>query len=125
MLPHVNSRQVGKRYENMALAHLQSVGLIFVAANVQYRFGEIDLIMQDQQTLVFIEVRFRRSSRFGGAIPSITHSKRQRLLHAAGHWLMERDLSLETTDCRFDIFAITGNQVEWFQNAINEDNLCH
>lgn len=122
-MPHVSRRKVGKRYENMALTYLQKAGLTLIAENIYYPVGEIDLIMQDKQTLVFIEVRFRRTAMFGGAVPSVTRQKRQRLLQAASYWLMEKELSLESTDCRFDIFAITGNQVEWIQNAFNEDNI--
>lgn len=117
------TRQTGKRYETMALSYLQKAGLTFVASNVNYPFGELDLIMRDGAAWVFIEVRFRRSSSFGGAVSSITPQKRRRLLQAAGYWLMEQNLSLETADCRFDIFAITGNEVEWIQNAFNEDNI--
>lgn len=123
LLQHANRKTVGKRYENLALSYLLQAGLTFIAENIRYSAGEIDLIMQDGHTLVFIEVRFRRSAAFGGAIPSITRAKRQRLLRAASHWLMERDLSLDNTDCRFDVFAITGNQVEWLPNAFNEDNI--
>lgn len=117
------NRQTGKRYENMALSYLQKAGLVCVACNINYPEGELDLIMQDGLTWVFVEVRFRRSSAFGGAVVSVTRQKRERLLKAAARWLMDKNLSIENADCRFDIFAITGNEVEWIQNAFNEDNI--
>jgi putative endonuclease len=125
LLPHVNRLTLGKRYENIALSYLQKAGLELIERNVCYPVGELDLIMSDRQTIVFVEVRFRRSDAFGGAIQSVTLKKQRRLLKAASHWLMAQNRSLEDTDCRFDIFAITGNEVEWIENAFNLDDICN
>lgn len=117
----VNRRLVGERYEQLALTHLTQAGLTLIARNVTYRHGELDLIMQQDATIVFIEVRFRRSAHFGGAAASVTSFKQQRLLLAATHWLAEQNKSFDHTSCRFDVFAITGNQVEWIVDAFNND----
>ncbi|QHB34083.1 YraN family protein [Yersinia canariae] len=117
----MNQRDTGKHYENQARVYLERAGLVFKAANVTYQSGEIDLIMRDGATWVFVEVRFRRNALFGGAAASVTYSKQQRLLRAAAIWLAQRGACFATTPCRFDVFAITGSQLEWLPNAFNTD----
>ncbi|CNH68372.1 YraN family protein [Yersinia pekkanenii] len=117
----MSQRNTGTHYENQARRHLERAGLMFKAANVSYKCGEIDLIMRDESTWVFVEVRFRRNDLFGGAAASVTYRKQQRLLQAATIWLAQRGASFASTACRFDVFAITGSQVEWLPNAFNAD----
>ncbi len=111
----------GKLHERRARRFLQRAGLKWVASNVSYRSGEIDLIMRDMQQWVFVEVRFRQTNGYGGALASITRQKRQRLLKAAALWLAARQQSFATTDCRFDIVAVTGNRLQWLKNAFNTE----
>jgi len=99
---------------------LQSKGLHFIAANVRERGGEIDLIMREGSTTVFVEVRYRRSAQFGGAAASVTQSKQHKLLQTARLWLARHNGSFDTVDCRFDVLAFTGNDVEWFKDAFND-----
>ncbi|HHG9944113.1 TPA: YraN family protein [Yersinia enterocolitica] len=117
----MNQRDTGTHYENQARHYLERAGLVFKAANVTYQNGEIDLIMRDGDTWVFVEVRFRRNALFGGAAASVTYSKQQRLLRAATIWLAQRNSCFATTPCRFDVFAITGSELEWLPNAFNAD----
>ncbi|CCG88590.1 YraN family protein [Erwinia piriflorinigrans] len=118
---HLSRQQQGANRENQARRLLETSGLHFVAANVRYRIGEIDLIMRDKQVWVFVEVRYRRNALFGGAAISVTRSKQLKLLQAAAMWLHSRRQSFDTTDCRFDVVAITGEQVEWLPNAFTAD----
>jgi len=115
------TRACGDKYEAFARRYLERAGLIFVAANVACRAGEIDLIMRDQQTWVFVEVRYRRNADFGGAAASVTVQKQQRLLRAASFWLAGKNASFDTSSCRFDVFAITGSQIEWLRDAFNAE----
>lgn len=115
------TRACGDKYEAFARRYLEKAGLTFVAANVACRAGEIDLIMHDQQTWVFVEVRYRRNASFGGAAASVTVHKQQRLLRAASFWLAGKNASFDTSSCRFDVFAITGSQVEWLRDAFNAE----
>lgn len=71
----LTKRQQGAEFEYQARLFLESQGLTFIAANQQFRCGELDLIMQDQQTLVFIEVRQRSNPNFGDAIESVNLAK--------------------------------------------------
>ncbi|NDJ59089.1 YraN family protein [Enterobacteriaceae bacterium 4M9] len=107
----------GAHYEAQARRWLERKGLRFVAANVHVRGGELDLIMMQGATTVFIEVRYRASARFGGASASVTQAKQQKLLHAAAVWLARQNGSFDTVDCRFDVLAFTGSEVEWIVNA--------
>ncbi|KLN46418.1 hypothetical protein AAY77_08625 [Providencia rettgeri] len=113
----------GRYYENQALAFLKKQGLTFIERNTRNRGGEIDLIMRDKTVWVFIEVRFRKNCDYGDALLSVNWHKRRKLLAAAKIWLAQRQESFETSACRFDICAITGNQFDWIQNAFNENDI--
>jgi putative endonuclease len=105
----------GDRAEAHAESHLQSRGFTPVARNYRCRYGEIDLIMNDAATLVFVEVRFRKNGDFGGAIGSIHQRKQQRLIAAANHYLMKLS---NPPACRFDVVLIDAvGKIEWIQDA--------
>lgn len=109
---------LGQSAESHAETFLKTHGLKLVARNWRCRFGEIDLIMQDGATLVFIEVRLRSRSDFGGAAASVTPAKQKKLLAAARQYLG----ALKTMPpCRFDVIAFNGNAPpEWIQNAFDD-----
>lgn len=117
----VNRQRIGAEQEQQARRYLERAGLRWVASNVRYRNGELDLIMQDGDCWVFVEVRYRRDARFGGAAASVTRQKQQKLLRAAALWLLERNGSFATVNCRFDIIAITGHELEWLPDAFHAD----
>jgi putative endonuclease len=109
----------GEAAEALAAAFLERKGLAIVARNYRCRLGEIDLVAREGTTTVFVEVRQRASSAFGGAAASITASKRARLLRAARHYL-SRLPSLP--ECRFDALLIEGEppRIEWIRDAFGE-----
>ena len=109
----------GAEAEAMAAAFLERKGLKIVERNYRCRLGEIDLVARDGGTTVFIEVRRRASSAFGGAAQSITAGKRQRLLKAARHYLSRLRV---TPQCRFDALLIEGEppRIEWIRDAFGE-----
>lgn len=115
----ISKRSQGTFYEQKARAFLETQGLTFVAANQNFKCGELDLIMQDGQTLVFVEVRQRKSNRFGSAVESIDYRKQQKWQNAANLWLIKRGQSLETANCRFDAVAFEGNDTPvWIPNFL-------
>ena len=116
----LSRKQTGDAWEATARRWLEGKGLRFVAANVRSRGGEIDLIMRQGPTTVFVEVRYRKTARYGSAAASITRSKQLKLLAAARFWLARHNGSFDTVDCRFDVVAFTGNDVEWIQDAFND-----
>lgn len=117
------SKQLGDAAEARALAHLQGHGLRLVERNYRVargpsaRGGEIDLILRDRDgTLVFVEVRSRRGTAYGGAAASIGATKLARLRLAARHYLGRLAVP---PPCRFDVVAIDGDGIEWIQAAFD------
>jgi len=109
----------GAHAEQWAAQYLQQQGMKPVAQNYRSRFGEIDLIMQDGATLVFIEVRLRRNATFGGAAASIDTHKQQRIIRTAQQYLANL---ARTPPCRFDAVLMDdaqGRNVQWLKNAFD------
>jgi putative endonuclease len=112
------TKVAGERAEARAERHLRAQGMTILARNYRCRGGEIDLVCRDRLTLVFVEVRSRRSAAFGGAAASITAHKRARIVFAAQHYLLAH--SSERVDCRFDCVLIEGaalDRIEWLRDA--------
>ncbi|NYE62613.1 putative endonuclease [Duganella sp. 1224] len=114
-MPRTPQQRLGRQGEDRALAHLQAHGLTLLERNFLCKSGEIDLIMQDGPLLVFVEVRQRASSHFGGAVYSVTPAKQQRLLRAAQYYLLRHKIP---PPCRFDVVAIDQEKLSWMQNAL-------
>ena len=115
-----NKRSQGSIYEQKARAYLEMQGLKFIAANQTFKCGELDLVMADGDTVVFVEVRQRKSNRFGSAVESIDYRKQQKWINAANIWLFtKRNQSLDTAKCRFDVVAFEGdNPPLWLPNFL-------
>lgn len=112
----INANNAGLEAEKLAATFLAKHGLKLVTQNYHCRFGEIDLIMQDAKTLVFIEVRLRSNAKFGSAGASITPQKQQKLIATAQHYLQQHG----DTACRFDAILMDKadlQQIEWIRNA--------
>lgn len=121
--PAASTKARGDAAEQRALAWLQARGLQLVERNYRVahgpaaRGGEIDLVMRERDgTLVFVEVRQRRSHGHGGAAASVTAEKQRRLVHAAQHYLLRL---ASPPPCRFDVVALDGDAVEWLQAAFD------
>ncbi|MFM2067877.1 MAG: hypothetical protein RLZZ584_2786 [Pseudomonadota bacterium] len=113
----------GDAAEALALAYLQDRGLTLMARNYRValgpsrRAGEVDLIMRDRDgTLVFVEVRSRRSASRGGAAASVTTAKQRRVVLAARHYLQGW---ARLPPCRFDVVALDAGELEWLQAAFD------
>ena len=114
--PRTDTQVIGQAGEDQALMYLTQQGLTLVERNFRCKGGEIDLIMQDRATLVFVEVRKRANARHGGAAASITRSKQARLIIAAQIFLQRYRMPPAS---RFDVIAIDGGVVNWLKNAID------
>lgn len=127
MMPllHRQADKRGREAEALARRWLEQQGLTHIDSNWHCRLGEIDLIMRAGDCLVFVEVRYRQSRRFGGALASVTTSKQRKLCAAAGIWLSRQKSPPDA--CRFDVLGMepdaSGNlQYQWIQNAFTGDN---
>lgn len=121
-----NNRQAsGKLAEALAASFLERQGLKILSRNYHCRGGEIDLICREGKALVFVEVRLRRNSAFGGAAASVTQTKQRRIVLAARHYLTTH--SAGESDCRFDCIlfdgldSLTENRLEWLRDAFSAD----
>ena len=114
-------KSAGASAEALAADYLLRHGLTIVERNFRTRFGEIDLIARDGRTLVFVEVRLRRSARFGGAVESITARKRARLVAAANGYLLRIG---RLPPCRFDAIlmrSLDAGAIDWRRDILVVD----
>ena len=114
----MNENNAGLEAEKLAATFLSTQGLRLVTQNYHCRFGEIDLIMMDASTLVFIEVRLRSNKQFGSAAASITPQKQQKLILTAQHYLQQNP---NKNACRFDVLLMDKVEIgaiTWLKNAL-------
>ncbi len=110
--------QRGAAVETAALGHLRSAGLSPLARNVRYKGGELDLVMRDGGTTVFVEVRYRADVRYGGGAASVDLRKRRKLVLAARLFLLSHP-ELAQQPCRFDVVEASGEppRLNWLRDA--------
>lgn len=123
MSERISTQQRGNAAEALARRHLEQQGLRLLAQNWRCRLGELDLVMLDADTVVFVEVRYRRHSAWGGAAESVDARKREKLSRAAQHFL-QQESRWAKYPCRFDVIAINADsqapaQLDWIQNAFD------
>ncbi len=113
----------GRDAEDRALSYLERHGLRYVTRNFRTRYGEIDLVMDERGTLVFVEVRYRGHGTYGGSLASIDARKRARLKAAAGWYLCSRGID---SPVRFDVVGVEPQpggclNFIWIKDAIQDD----
>lgn len=114
-----SSQIIGKISERVACDYLEHHGLQLIAANYQCKCGEIDLIMQDGEILVFVEVRYRKDDDYGDGIATVTKFKQHKIIKAAIYYLQQHDL-YDKVSCRFDVVGSSGgdgDSVQWIKDA--------
>jgi putative endonuclease len=118
--PPVDRRARGAAVEAAALAYLQRQGLQLLARNALSKVGELDLVLRDGTTIVFVEVRYRAHAGYGGGAASVDAGKRRKLVRAAQVFL-KRHPSLAQWPCRFDVVDASGDpeapDLRWIRAA--------
>ena len=116
------TQEKGRLAEEKAVVYLQNQGLKLITQNFRCPVGEIDIIMNDQEYLVFIEVRSRVSTQFGGGILSINYAKRQKILKTASFYLLKHQ-KYQQYALRFDVVSIDGKSafINWIKDAFGAD----
>lgn len=105
----------GEKAEQLACSYLLNQGLQLIDKNFHSKYGELDIIMRDQKTLVIVEVRFRKSNKYGSAEESITKKKQSRIIATTEYYLLKNNIS---SPIRFDVVSLSGNnQINWIKNA--------
>ena len=116
----MNSRQAGTQWEKTAESFLRGQGLKLLQRNFSSRFGEIDLIMEDEETVVFIEVKYRKSSQHGSGADAVTFHKQGRISRTAG-WYLVKNPHRAGQFCRFDVISINPQKetqgINWIKSA--------
>ena len=115
---------IGQKAEAKAEKYLRKNGFKLEQRNYRCKCGEIDLIMSNRETIIFVEVRQRTDYGFGSASESITASKRSKLSKTASHYLMTHPEACHKP-CRFDVVAIdksgSSTHIDWIPNAFEVD----
>ncbi len=88
-----------------------------LCSNFRYKGGEIDIIAQKGNNLVFVEVKGRRSLSFGSAKEAVVYNKQKRIQEGAKLFMLKNNLNENDYNIRFDIITIENNKVEWVKNA--------
>lgn len=121
MATRTSQQIIGDRSEALARHHLEAQGMRLLHRNFRCKCGEIDLIMQHGDMIVFVEVRARKHSRFGSAAESINRTKQRKLINAAHYFIQRHDPQLRHS-YRFDVIAIQGEPgnnpaIQWISSA--------
>lgn len=120
-----STRARGAEFEHAARRHLLAAGLDEVARNANSRYGELDLVMRERDTLVFVEVRYRSDARYGGGGASVDAHKRRKLVRAAQAFLA-RHPRYADLPCRFDVIEAEGDpaapRLNWLKDAFRADD---
>lgn len=109
--PRVGNRTAGGSGEGIAAAHLRSIGYTILERNYRFGRGEIDIVARDGPTLVFCEVKLRKTDEFGLPEAAVTARKQRQIRFVAQGYLLER--GVRDTDCRFDVVGIRKVEGEW------------
>jgi len=112
------SKAIGDNAESMAEHFLKKKGIIIIEKNYRDLPGEIDLIADDHGVLVFIEVKFRKSTNFGQPFETVTRAKQQKIIRTAQSYLQKHP-KLANKACRFDVISIHNQDVNWIPNAFD------
>lgn len=113
----MNRRAIGKKYEEIAIALLEEQGYHILEKNYSNTYGEIDIVAKEQDTLVFVEVKYRSSGSYGDALEAVDWKKQKRICRSALYYCSKKHGNLEIP-CRFDVIAIYGgHKIVHIKNA--------
>ena len=112
----MNNIQKGKNYEQKAAAYLQEQGMSLLTTNYRCRQGEVDIIGIHQDCLVFVEVKYRKDKKSGMPEEAVGVSKQRKICRVSDYFRIS-NRKYEQLQVRYDVAAITGEQIKWYQNA--------
>lgn len=111
-----NKRKTGAAYEQAAGYYLEQQGYVILQYNYRCRVGEIDLIAQDGDCLVFCEVKYRKNGKAGNPLEAVDKRKQYRIARCAQYYMMEKRLG-DDIPCRYDVVGIEGSRLTLVKNA--------
>ncbi|MBZ4643608.1 MAG: putative endonuclease [Deferribacteres bacterium] len=104
----------GRKGEDLALEYLEKNGFVIIEKNFRSRFGEIDLIVKDGQTIVFVEVKYRLSENYGSPKEAVTNEKIKKIIRTAQYFITKNNFN---SLYRFDVVSIYKDKIEHIKNA--------
>lgn len=113
-----NRRKTGAVYEEKAAEYLTGLGYEILERNYRCRIGELDLIAREGQTLVFLEVKYRRTATYGEPAEAVGALKQRTICRVADFYRMTHRVS-EEQPCRFDVVAVLGEEIFLYRNAFS------
>lgn len=113
-----NTRKLGGEYEKLAATYLQQHGCKVLEQNFRNRSGEIDIIAMDGETLVFVEVKYRKNTDAGSPLSAVDFRKQRQICRVSDFYRMTHGVS-EFTSMRFDVIGFLGEEITWMKNAFN------
>lgn len=118
----MNKRTVGTEGEERAVSYLVKEGCTILMTNYTCRIGEIDIIAKEKDTVLFIEVKFRKNDRMGRPYEAVNYPKQMKIMKSAMLYAQQKNLFEKPM--RFDVIEIMGNETVWLKNAfVMENNL--
>ncbi len=112
----MNRRKIGAAYEKEAAAYLEKQGYRILERNYRCRFGEIDLVAEEGDYLVFVEVKYRSGQIKGDPLEAV-HERKQRTIRRTAMWYLTEHSISGSSPCRFDVVGITGKKIRLIKNA--------
>lgn len=113
----LNKRQKGSIYEQKTADYLKEKGCDILEMNYRCRFGEIDVVAKDDQQLVFVEVKYRKTKHHGDPSESVTYHKKRHIIQVAKWYVMEHQLHGHPV--RFDVATFKGEQLTYYKGAFD------
>ena len=112
----MNTRKTGDWYEQKAIQMLEKQGVQILERNFRTKIGEIDIIVKDENFIVFVEVKYRKDVALGNPEESVGKRKQNKICMVAKNYFMQQGISFDTP-IRFDVIAILGEEISWYKNA--------
>lgn len=110
----MNTRKIGTTYEEIAANYLQERGVRIIAMNYRISAGEVDLIGEDKENIIFIEVKYRKTASYGEPWEAVSIHKQKKICKVARQYCYSKRIRKQV---RYDIISIRGEEITWFQNA--------
>ena len=114
-----NKRREGGIYEEIAAEWLKKQGLVILERNFRCRQGEIDLIARDNNYLVFVEIKYRKTKGSGWAVEAVDRRKQEKIRKVALYYIVRTGRPVESP-YRFDVLGFDGSRITWIKNAYEE-----
>lgn len=113
----MNNRSLGGEKEQMAIDFLREKGYFIIESNFRVRQAEIDIVARDGATIVFVEVKYRSTSKTGHPLEAVDYRKQQKISRAALSYINKNKISIDNTSIRFDVIGILDKEITHIENA--------